>query len=141
METKVEKKPVVFSGVQPSGLPTIGNYIGALKNWVSMQDEFDCIYSVVDLHAITVRQEPAKLRANSIQMLALLLACGIDPEKCILFMQSHVSAHCELAWILNTITYIGELSRMTQFKDKSRKHESNINVGLLDYPPPPCARR
>ena len=134
METKVEKKPVVFSGVQPSGLPTIGNYIGALKNWVSMQDEFDCIYSVVDLHAITVRQEPAKLRANSIQMLALLLACGIDPEKCILFMQSHVSAHCELAWMLNTITYIGELSRMTQFKDKSRKHESNINVGLLDYP-------
>ena len=134
METQTERKPVVFSAVQPSGLPTIGNYIGALKNWVTMQEEFDCIYAVADLHAITVRQEPARLRANSMQMLALLLACGVDPQKSVLFMQSHVSAHCELAWLLNCITYLGELSRMTQFKDKSQKHSTNINAGLLDYP-------
>ena len=133
MET-TEKKPRVFSAVQPSGLPTIGNYIGALKNWVLMQDEFECIYAVADLHAITVRQEPAKLRANSLQMLALLLACGIDTKKSILFMQSHVSAHSELAWLLNSITYVGELNRMTQFKENSQKHQSNINAGLLDYP-------
>ena len=134
METQTIKKPVVFSAVQPSGLPTIGNYIGALKNWVKMQEEFDCIYAVADLHAITVRQEPAKLRANSMQMLALLLACGVDPQKSVLFMQSHVSAHCELTWMLNCMTYLGDLSRMTQFKEKSQKHNTNINAGLLDYP-------
>ena len=128
------RKPRVFSAVQPSGMPTIGNYIGALKNWVKMQEQFECIYAVADLHAITVRQEPAKLRANSMQMMALLLACGIDTEKSILFMQSHVGAHSELAWLLNCITYLGELSRMTQFKDKSQKHQTNINAGLLDYP-------
>ncbi|MBQ6476107.1 MAG: tryptophan--tRNA ligase [Clostridia bacterium] len=133
METTT-KKPRVFSAVQPSGMPTIGNYIGALKNWVKMQEQFECIYAVADLHAITVRQEPAKLRANSMQMMALLLACGIDTEKSILFMQSHVGAHSELAWLLNCITYLGELSRMTQFKDKSQKHQTNINAGLLDYP-------
>ena len=133
METTT-RKPRVFSAVQPSGMPTIGNYIGALKNWVKMQEQFECIYAVADLHAITVRQEPAKLRANSLQMMALLLACGIDTEKSILFMQSHVGAHSELAWLLNCITYLGELSRMTQFKDKSQKHQTNINAGLLDYP-------
>ena len=129
-----EEKRKLFSAVQPSGAVTIGNYIGAIKNFVALQDEFDCIYAVADLHAITVRQEPAALRKNTLELMALFIACGIDPEKCILFVQSHVPAHCELTWVLNTLTYPGELSRMTQFKDKSAKHDDNVNMGLMDYP-------
>ncbi len=129
-----EEKRKLFSAVQPSGAVTIGNYIGAIKNFVALQDEFDCIYAVADLHAITVRQEPAALRKNTFELMALFIACGIDPEKCILFVQSHVPAHCELTWVLNTLTYPGELSRMTQFKDKSAKHADNVNMGLMDYP-------
>ena len=129
-----EEKRKLFSAVQPSGAVTIGNYIGAIKNFVALQDEFDCIYAVADLHAITVRQEPAALRKNTLELMALFIACGIDPEKCILFVQSHVPAHCELTWVLNTLTYPGELSRMTQFKDKSAKHADNVNMGLMDYP-------
>ncbi len=130
----MEEKRKLFSAVQPSGAVTIGNYIGAIKNFVALQDEFDCIYAVADLHAITVRQEPAALRKNTLELMALFIACGIDPEKCVLFVQSHVPAHCELTWVLNTITYPGELSRMTQFKDKSTKHAENVNMGLMDYP-------
>lgn len=129
-----EEKRKLFSAVQPSGAVTIGNYIGAIKNFAALQDEFDCIYAVADLHAITVRQEPATLRKNTLELMALFIACGIDPEKCILFVQSHVPAHCELTWVLNTLTYPGELSRMTQFKDKSAKHADNVNMGLMDYP-------
>ena len=129
-----EEKKKLFSAVQPSGAVTIGNYIGAIKNFVALQDQFDCIYAVADLHAITVRQDPAALRKNTLELMALFIACGIDPEKCILFVQSHVPAHCELTWVLNTITYPGELSRMTQFKDKSAKHADNVNMGLMDYP-------
>ena len=132
MEEKV--KSSLFSAVQPSGVVTIGNYIGAIRNFVKLQDEYNCIYAVADLHAITVRQEPAVLRRNTLELMALFLACGIDPKKCVLFVQSHVPAHCELAWVLNTISYPGELSRMTQFKDKSAKHAENVNMGLMDYP-------
>ncbi len=130
----MEEKRKLFSAVQPSGAVTIGNYIGAIKNFVALQDEFDCIYAVADLHAITVRQEAAALRKNTLELMALFIACGIDPEKCVLFVQSHVPAHCELTWVLNTIAYPGELSRMTQFKDKSAKHAENVNMGLMDYP-------
>ncbi len=129
-----EGKKKLFSAVQPSGAVTIGNYIGAIKNFVTLQDEYDCIYAVADLHAITVRQDPAALRRNTLELMALFIACGIDPNKCILFVQSHVPAHCELTWVLNTIAYPGELSRMTQFKDKSAKHAENVNMGLMDYP-------
>ena len=130
----MEEKKNLFSAVQPSGVPTIGNYVGAIKNFVDMQDEYNCIYSIADLHTLTVKQEPAKLRKATLELLALYIACGVDPEKCILFIQSHVPAHAELTWILNTMTYPGELNRMTQFKDKSRSHADNINVGLMDYP-------
>ncbi len=129
----MEKKRV-FSAVQPSGIPTIGNYVGSIKNWVAMQDEYDCIYSLADLHTLTVKQVPAELRRRSYELLALYLACGIDPEKSIVFAQSHVPQHAELTWVLNTVTYPGELQRMTQFKDKSRHHADNVNMGLLDYP-------
>lgn len=127
-------KKVLFSGIQPSGVITLGNYIGALSNFVKLQDQYNCIFSVVDLHAITIKQDPAILRKNSLELAALYIACGIDPKKCILFIQSHVSAHSELCWILNTLTYIGEVSRMTQYKDKSKKNVDNINMGLMDYP-------
>ena len=130
----MEDKKMLFSGVQPSGIVTIGNYIGAIKNWINLQDEYNCIFSIVDLHAITVMQEPAKLRSNTLELLALYIACGLDPEKSVIFIQSHVPAHAELCWILNTISYPGELSRMTQYKDKSLKHADNINMGLMDYP-------
>ena len=133
MEGGNEQK-ILFSAVQPSGAVTIGNYIGAIKNWVALQDEYRCFYAVADLHAITVRQEPSALRRNTLELLALFIACGIDPDKCVLFVQSHVPAHCELTWTLNTITYPGELSRMTQFKDKSQKNADNINAGLFTYP-------
>ena len=129
-----EEKKILFSAVQPSGAVTIGNYIGAIRNFVKLQEEYDCFYAVADLHAITVRQEPAVLRKNTLALAALFLACGIDPEKCVVFIQSHVPAHCELTWVLNTVTYPGELSRMTQFKDKSAKHAENVNMGLMDYP-------
>jgi len=127
-------KPIVFSGAQPSGELTIGNYMGALRQWVQMQDEFHCIYCIVDLHAITVRQDPAALRKATLDTLALYLACGIDPQKSTIFVQSHVPEHAQLSWILNCYAYFGELSRMTQFKDKSARYEENINAGLFDYP-------
>ncbi len=131
---QLEQKKRIFSGVQPSGNLTIGNYLGAIKNWIPMQDEFECLYCVVDLHTLTVRQKPADLRQRSLNLLALYMACGLDPKKSILYLQSHVSAHAELAWILNCYTYMGELNRMTQFKDKSVKHGDNINAGLFTYP-------
>ncbi len=127
-------KPVVLSGVQPSGELTIGNYLGALRQWVKMQDDFDCLFCIVDLHAITVRQDPDKLRKATLDVLALYLACGIDPEKSTIFVQSHVPEHTQLAWVLNCYTYFGEMSRMTQFKDKSSKYSENVNVGLFTYP-------
>ena len=129
-----DRKKILFSAVQPSWEPTLGNYLGAIKNFVRLQDDFECIYSIADLHCLTVRREPKDLRAQSLSLLALFIACGIDPEKSCLFMQSHVPAHAELTWILNTLTYPGELSRMTQFKDKSRSHADNVNMGLMDYP-------
>ena len=127
-------KPIVFSGAQPSGELTIGNYMGALRQWVQMQDDYHCIYCIVDLHAITVRQDPVALRKATLDTLALYLACGIDPQKSTIFVQSHVPEHAQLGWILNCYTYFGELSRMTQFKDKSARYEENINAGLFDYP-------
>ncbi|MFQ0971839.1 tryptophan--tRNA ligase [Gilliamella sp. BG1] len=127
-------KPIVFSGAQPSGELTLGNYLGALKNWVALQGEYDCIYCIVNQHAITVRQDPNKLRKATLDTLALYLACGIDPRKSTIFVQSQVPAHAELGWALNCYTYFGELSRMTQFKDKSSRHSENINAGLFDYP-------
>lgn len=127
-------KPIVFSGAQPSGELTLGNYLGALKNWVSLQNEYDCVYCIVNQHAITVRQNPNKLRKATLDTLALYLACGIDPQKSTIFVQSQVPAHAELGWALNCYTYFGELSRMTQFKDKSSRHSENINAGLFDYP-------
>ncbi|WP_455818397.1 tryptophan--tRNA ligase [Pseudomonas cerasi] len=127
-------KPIVFSGAQPSGELTIGNYMGALRQWVQMQDDYHCIYCIVDLHAITVRQDPVALRKATLDTLALYLACGIDPQKSTIFVQSHVPEHTQLGWILNCYTYFGELSRMTQFKDKSARYEENINAGLFDYP-------
>lgn len=127
-------KPIVFSGAQPSGELTLGNYLGALKNWVALQQEYDCVYCIVNQHAITVRQDPQKLRKATLDTMALYLACGIDPQKSTIFVQSHVPAHAELGWALNCYTYFGELSRMTQFKDKSSRHAENINAGLFDYP-------
>lgn len=132
MET--EKKKVALSLIQPSGTITLGNYLGAIRNWVKMQDEFNCIFALADLHTITVRQEPAKMRKNIIDAYASILACGIDVEKTLFFIQSHVHTHAEMAWILNCYTQFGELSRMTQFKDKSAKHADNINAGLFTYP-------
>ena len=132
MET--QQKKTIFSGIQPSGTLTIGNYIGALRNWKLLEDEYHCIYCVVDEHALTVRQDPAKLRRRCAEVMALFMAVGLSPEKSVLFCQSHVPAHAELSWILNCYTYIGELQRMTQFKDKAAKHENNINAGLLTYP-------
>ncbi|BET60767.1 tryptophan--tRNA ligase [Yersinia pestis PY-66] len=130
----VSSKPIVFSGAQPSGELTIGNYMGALRQWVQMQDDYDCIYCIVDLHAITARQDPALLRKRTLDTLALYLACGIDPKKSTIFVQSHVPEHSQLSWALNCYTYFGELSRMTQFKDKSARYAENINAGLFDYP-------
>ena len=127
-------KKVVFSGVQPSGNLTIGNYLGAIKNFSAFSEEYHCFYCVVDLHAITVRQVPAELRRRTYETLALYIAAGLDPQKNTLFVQSHVPAHAELSWMLNCFTMFGELSRMTQFKDKSQKHADNINAGLFTYP-------
>ena len=130
----MSNKPVVLSGCQPSGQLTLGNYMGALKQWVSMQDDHDCLYMIVDLHAITVRQDPKLLGEACLDGLALYLACGIDPQKSTIFMQSHVPEHAQLSWVLNCYAQMGELNRMTQFKDKSAKNENNINVGLYSYP-------
>lgn len=127
-------KPTVLSGIQPSGRLTLGNYIGALKNWIGLQQEYDCYYTLVDLHTITVRQDPAELRERCYEFLALYLACGLDPKRSVLFVQSHVAAHARLCWVLNCYTQMGELNRMTQFKDKSAKHTDNINAGLYSYP-------
>lgn len=127
-------KQIIFSGIQPSGQITIGNYLGALANWVELQDKYDCIFCVVDMHAITVQQTPSTLRNNTLELAALYFACGINPEKSTVFVQSHVPAHAELAWVLNTLTYVGELNRMTQFKEKARRHSENLNMGLMDYP-------
>ena len=130
----MEQKKRIFSGMQPSGVITLGNYLGALKNWTKLQDEYDCLYCIVDMHAITVRQDPVKLRKQAKDLLVQYLAVGLDPEKNIIYYQSHVPQHAELAWILNCYTYMGELNRMTQFKDKSARHAENINAGLFTYP-------
>ncbi|NLK70942.1 MAG: tryptophan--tRNA ligase [Clostridiales bacterium] len=127
-------KKLIFSGIQPTGTFTLGNYIGAISNWKTLQDEYNCIYSVVDMHAITVKQDPAKLRSNTLDAYALLLACGIDLDKSIVFIQSHVKTHAELSWVLSCTTQFGELTRMTQFKDKSAKHSDDVNAGLFTYP-------
>lgn len=130
----INGKKTIFSGIQPTGCITLGNYIGALKNWVALQSDYNCIFSVVDLHSITVRQDPAELRRRCMDFLCQYLAAGIDGEENVVFFQSHASTHAELSWILNCFTYMGELSRMTQFKDKSAKHADNINAGLFTYP-------
>lgn len=127
-------KKIIYSGMQPSGYPSLGNYLGALRNWRSLQDEYNCLFGIVNMHAITVRQNPAELRKKSKDLLMLYIAIGLEPEKNIIYYQSDVSAHAELAWILNCFTYIGELNRMTQFKEKSQKHADNINAGLFTYP-------
>ena len=127
-------KKTIFSGTQPTSVPQLGNYIGAFRHWEGLQDEHDCLYCIVDLHAITIRQDPAQLRQNISNLLALYIACGFDPEKSILYVQSHYSGHAELSWILSAYAYMGELSRMTQFKEKSSKNSENVNVGLFGYP-------
>ena len=132
METETKKR--IFSGIQPTNTPHLGNYLGALANWVKLQDEYDCTYSIVDLHSITVRQDPVKLKKQINESYALLLAMGVDPERSTVFIQSHNCNHAELSWILSCYTQFGELSRMTQFKDKSAKHPENINAGLFTYP-------
>ena len=134
MDTPTETKKIIFSGIQPSGTLTLGNYIGALRNFKLLEDEYQCIYCVVDMHAITVRQDPAALRRRCLELTAIYIASGLDPKKNIIYCQSHVSGHAELAWILNCFTYMGELQRMTQFKDKAQKHADNINAGLFTYP-------
>jgi len=130
----IGEKKVLFSGMQATGNLTLGNYLGALRNWVKLSDEYECFYSVVDMHSITVRQDPAELRKRARALLTLYIAAGLDPEKNCIYYQSHCTAHAELAWILNCFTYMGELNRMTQFKDKSAKHADNINAGLFTYP-------
>lgn len=130
----IDGKKTIFSGMQPSGNITLGNYMGALKNWLTLDEEYECFYCVVDMHSITVRQDPQELRKRARNLLMLYIAAGLDPEKNCIYYQSHVPAHAELGWILNCYTYMGELSRMTQFKDKSSKHSENINAGLFTYP-------
>ena len=129
-----ENKKNLYSAVQPTNNLTIGNYLGAVKNWVKLQNDYNCFYAIANMHSITVRQNPAELRQRTLELLALYIACGIDPEKCVLYLQSHVPAHAQLCWVLNNYTYVGEMERMTQFKDKSAKHADNINMGLMDYP-------
>lgn len=130
----IDGKKVLFSGMQATGNLTLGNYLGALKNWLTLSDEYECFYSVVDLHSITVRQEPAELRKRARNLLTLYVAAGLDPKKNCIYYQSHVPGHAQLSWILNCYTYMGELNRMTQFKDKSSRHADNINAGLFTYP-------
>jgi len=129
-----ERKKVIFSGIKPSGELTLGNYLGAIKNWVKLQDEYDCYFCVADLHAITVRQEPKDLRRRTLEILSIYIAAGIEPEKNTMFIQSHVPAHCEASWLLTCSTYMGELSRMTQYKDKSKNMGDSISAGLFNYP-------
>ncbi|MBR5502446.1 MAG: tryptophan--tRNA ligase, partial [Oscillospiraceae bacterium] len=129
-----ERKDIVFSGIQPTGGFTLGNYLGAIRQWGQLQDDYNCIYSVVDLHSLTVRQDPATLRRQIRESAAMLLACGVDPQRAILFIQGDVHQHAELSWLLSCYTQFGELSRMTQFKDKSQKHPENVNGGLFTYP-------
>ena len=124
----------IFSGIQPTGEIHLGNYVGAIRNWVYLQDEYDCIFSVVDYHAITIEYPAEEMKKRTIDTAVILLACGLSPEKASIFVQSHVPEHTELAWIFNTVTPIGEVERMTQFKDKARQHRANINMGLMDYP-------
>ena len=133
-ETAMQEKKVVYSAVQPSGNLTIGNYVGSIRNWIDMQDDYTCYFAIANMHAITVKQVPALLRRHTLELAALYIACGLDPEKCALYVQSMVPQHAELCWTLNTVTYVGEMQRMTQFKDKSAKHADNINMGLMDYP-------
>ena len=133
-ETAMQEKKVVYSAVQPSGNLTIGNYVGSIRNWIDMQDDYTCYFAIANMHAITVKQDPALLRRHTLELAALYIACGLDPEKCALYVQSMVPQHAELCWALNTVTYVGEMQRMTQFKDKSAKHADNINMGLMDYP-------
>jgi len=128
------EKKIMYSAVQPSGNLTIGNYVGTIRNWTRYQEEYDCFFAMADMHAITVRQDPADLRRRTLELAALYLACGDDPNKCALYVQSRIPQHAELCWVLNTLTYVGEMERMTQFKDKSAKHADNINMGLMDYP-------
>ncbi len=130
----MDKKKVMLSGIQPSGDLHLGNYLGPLRHWPEMIEEFDCYFFMADLHTITVRQDPAQLRKRTLTQIAQYIACGLDPEKCVLFVQSHVPAHAQLSWVLNCYTMFGELSRMTQFKDKSAKHAENANAGLFTYP-------
>lgn len=127
-------KKTILSGIQATGSLTLGNYLGALNNWVEMQDEYDCYYMIADLHTLTIRSDPKTLRENTLKLIALYIAAGLDPEKNTIFIQSHVPAHTQLSWVLNCYTYMGELNRMTQFKDKSAKHADNINSGLFTYP-------
>ena len=133
-ETAMQEKKVVYSAVQPSGNLTIGNYVGSIRNWIDMQDDYTCYFAIANMHAITVKQDPALLRRHTLELAALYIACGLDPEKCALYVQSMVPQHAELCWTLNSVTYVGEMQRMTQFKDKSAKHADNINMGLMDYP-------
>ncbi len=134
MSEQKTRKPVIFSGIQPSGSITLGNYIGAIRNFTLLEKDYDCLFCVVDLHALTIRRVPADLRRQTLELAALYIACGLNPEKNIIYCQSHVPEHAELAWILNCFTYMGELSRMTQFKDKAARHQENVNAGLFTYP-------
>ena len=132
----MEGKKIIYSAIQPTGCITLGNYVGAVNTWLDLQEDenYHCIYSIADMHSLTVRQVPSELRKRSLSFFAQYLACGVDPEKNIMYIQSHVREHAELCWILNCFTYVGEASRMTQFKDKSQKHADNVNMGLMDYP-------
>lgn len=129
-----EERKTLYSAIQPTNSLTIGNYLSTLKDWAEYQNEYNCYFAMADMHAITVRQQPAELRANTLSLAATFIASGVNPEKCALYVQSHVPCHAELCWALNTFTYVGEMERMTQFKDKSRRHADNINMGLMDYP-------
>ncbi len=133
-EIKIERKKRSLSLIQPTSVPTLGNYLGAMRGWKDFQDDFDTVFGIADLHSITVRQDPKKLREQTLSLYAMLIACGIDPQKSILFIQSHVPTHAQLGWLLNCYTMFGELSRMTQFKDKSLQHADNVNSGLFTYP-------
>jgi len=127
-------KKTIFSGMQPTSTPQLGNYLGAIRHWANLQDDYNCMYCIVDLHAITVRQDPVELRQNSLNLLALYIACGLDPDKNLIYIQSHYDGHAQLGWLLSCFSYMGELSRMTQFKEKSAKSGENINIGLFAYP-------
>ena len=130
----MEERKILYSAIQPTNNLTIGNYIGPIRNWISLQNDYNCFFAVANMHAITVRQVPAELRQKTLEVIALYIACGVDPEKCVMYVQSHVPAHAELCWVLNTFTYVGEMERMTQFKDKSLRHAENIKYGADGLP-------